>query len=247
MKLNDSIKHKIREHALRESPKECCGLLVEEGSELELYRCPNHSEKPTSHFYISAPHYLRASRRGNISAVYHSHTSANENFSDNDKKNSSAHQTSFILYNTIKNSFFCYDPTKNKTLQINKNFEIGKADCYTLVKDYYKKLGINLEGTNSFGDDWHLKKPELIHELFNLNKTNPSLPIEELHRNTHLKKHDVLVFELRKGSGPSHVGVYLGEGILYHHPRNRYPTTEILQNQYFEKLYKIYRHKDLNE
>lgn len=247
MKLNESIKNQIREHALEESPKECCGVLVEKESRLELYKCPNYSERPTSHFYISAPHYLKASRRGNVSAIYHSHTSENENFSDNDKKNSVAHQTTFVLYNTVKNSFLCYDPTKNKTLEINKEFKIGECDCYTLVKDYYKKLKIDLEGINSFGNDWHLKKPELIQELFGLNKNNPSLPIEELPKNAPLKRHDVLVFELREGSGPSHVGVYLGEGILYHHPRNRYPTTEILRNQYFEKLYKIYRHKELNE
>lgn len=247
MKLNNSIKERIREHALEESPKECCGMVVEKERELQLYKCPNHSEKPTHHFYIPPSHYLRASRLGNISAIYHSHTSENENFSDNDKKNSAAHQTTFVLYNTMKNSFFCYDPTKNKTLQLNKEFEIGKCDCYTLVKDYYKKLGINLQGTNSFGNDWHLKKPELIHELFNLNKNNPSLPIEELPKGAPLKKHDVLVFELRKGNGPSHVGVLLEEGMLYHHPRNRYPTVEILQNHYLEKLYKIYRHKELNE
>ena len=62
-----------------------------------------------------------------------------------------------------------------------------------------------------------------------------------------LKKHDVIVFEMIKGDGPCHVGVYLGDGIMYHHPRNRFPTTEMLTPVIQRKIYKVYRHTQINE
>ena len=65
----------------------------------------------------------------------------------------------------------------------------------------------------------HKKNPHLIQQLFNLNENNPSLPIEELDKKTPLKRHDVVVFEFKKGMGPNHVGVYLGNDTFHHHPR----------------------------
>jgi len=247
MNITPEIKKSIRKHALDENPKECCGILFQQRENLEVFKCSNYSENPSKHFYIPANDYLKASFCGPLRAIYHSHTSENETFSENDKMNSHNHQITFLLYNTIKDSFFSYDPAKEKTVELNKNFIIGKSDCYTLVKDYYKKLEIILSGENFLGDDWHKKNPHLIQELFNLNETNPSLPIEELNKDAPLKKHDVLVFEFQKGLGPNHVGVYIGDGTLYHHPRNKYPTVEKLGKHHLKKVCKVYRHKELNE
>ena len=247
MTLSEDIKNRIKEHALAERPKECCGIIFENLGEWGVHQCPNHSEKPTGHFSIPALHYVHASSKGEIKAIYHSHNSENENFSENDKANSHNHKVTFLLYNTFKNSFFSYDPKRERTTQLNRKFTIGKSDCYTVIKDHYLKLGITLEGENSLGDEWHKKNPHLIQELFNLNENNPSLPIEELDKKTPLKRHDVVVFEFKKGMGPNHVGVYLGNGTLHHHPRNKYPVIEKLQEHYLRKIYKIYRHKDLNE
>ena len=82
-------------------------------------------------------------------------------------------------------------------------------------------------------------------ELFALNKKNPNLPIIELNPSTPLKEHDVIVFEFVKGAGPNHVAVYLGDGTMIHHPRNKYPCIENLNKIYRRKIYKIYRHEGL--
>ena len=53
MTLSEDIKNRIKEHALAERPKECCGIIFENLGEWGVHQCPNHSEKPTGHFSIS--------------------------------------------------------------------------------------------------------------------------------------------------------------------------------------------------
>jgi len=245
MNLKDTIKNTIKEHALREKPKECCGLLIENENEEEVHPCKNSSEKPSLHFSIRPHDYAFASKRGKIKAVYHSHNSDNEKFSVNDMFNSRSHCVDYILYNTVKNTFSFFDYKKNKTFLYNRIFKIGESDCYTIIKEYYADLGIKLEGENTFGNEWYKKNPHLIGQLFNLNKNNPNLPIMELPPSSELKEHDVIVFEFIKGAGPNHVAVYLGDGTMIHHPRNRYPCIENLNSIYEKKMYKIYRYEGL--
>ena len=243
--IKEHIKELIKSHALNEKPQECCGLILKTSSDTITYPCRNSSEEPKSHFSIHPGDYARGARKGNVEAIYHSHNSDNENFSTNDKFHSSSHELNYVLYNTVKDSFSLFDYKKNKTLFYNRIFEIGKSDCYTIIKEYYANLGIKLEGENTFGNDWYKKNPHVVGELFALNKKNPELPIMDLKPFVPLKEHDVIVFEFVKGGGPNHVAGYLGDGTMIHHPRNKYPCIENLNQIYRRKIYKIYRHKDL--
>lgn len=246
MILSNNIKNKIKNHALRDTTKECCGFLIDNSQDVDVFECSNTSEHPQGHFSISPKDYLKASKKGSIKAVYHSHNSNNDNFSPHDILHSRAHKIPFVLYCSPKNSFRSFDPKKNKTFLYDKIFKIGESDCYTLVKDHYSSLGIKLHGYNSLGDDWHKKNPNLIQDLFELNKNDPSLPIFELPPETELKKHDVLVFEFIKGTGANHVAVYLGEDEIIHHPRNKYLCIQRLGEIYKSKIIKIYRHEQFS-
>lgn len=246
MILNKKIKSIIKRHALKEKPKECCGLVFESNGLLEIQTCSNTSENPEKHFSISPRDYLKATRKGSIKAIYHSHLSSNDKFSPNDILHSKGHKIPFLLYCQGKDSFSTFDPEKNKTFIYDRIFKIGENDCYTFVKEYYSNLGIKLSGYNNLGNDWHKKNPNLVQDLFNLNKNNPNLPIFELCPKSELKKHDVLVFEFIKGAGANHVAVYLGDGEIMHHPRNKYLCIEALGDVYKNKIIKIYRHEQFS-
>ena len=248
--ISDNIKNEIKSHAEQDTSRECCGFIFKN----DIFRCNNRSEQPNTHFTISPFDYIKATKKGKIKGVYHSHVEESQNFSTHDKQMSRGHNLPFVLYHLKTKNFLCYDPKKERVVDISKKFVLGKSDCYTLVKDHYKKLGITLAGSNTLGENWIQKNPNLIKALFQLNKSNPNLPIIEKEWDksspqaiNSLKKHDVIVFEMIKGEGPCHVGVYLGEGIMYHHPRNRFPTTEELNKTVQRKIYKIYRHQKLNE
>ena len=137
MILNEHIKSSIKKHALKESPRECCGLLLKSTEGLGIQTCRNVSEKPDKHFSISAKDYLRASMRGSVEGVYHSHISNNDKFSPNDILHSRAHKVPFVLYCQGKDSFSTFDPERSKTFLYDRIFKIGESDCYTFVKEYY--------------------------------------------------------------------------------------------------------------
>ncbi len=245
MILTDKTKGLIKSHALRENPKECCGLVIKNKEEVDVFNCRNSSEKPTLHFSIHPSDYARASRRGSVEAIYHSHIGDNNHFSVNDIFQSRSHNTNFILYCIGKDDFSLFNPQESGKYTYNKPFKTGETDCYTVVKEYYQDMGIELAGRNDLGEDWFNKNPDLIQDLFDLNKSNPDLPITQLSPNEKLKKHDVIVFEFVEGSGPNHVGVYLGDDHILHHPRNKYMCIERLNNSYKRRIYKIYRHTEL--
>jgi len=248
MTLEETTKTSIKRHATKDIPRECCGLLVEEDGGLATLECQNVSETPTQHFSIKPSDYVKASRRGKIKAVYHSHNSNNDKFSLNDMAHSRSHEIPFVLYSTGKDCFSVFDPRKNKTFLYDKAFKLEESDCYTVVKEYYKDLGIELADVKGCRLDsaWHKKNPSLIQDLFNLNKLNPHLPITELPPTSEVKQHDVLVFEFVKGAGPHHVGVYLGDGTIMHHPRNKHVCIETLKESLRKTIYKIYRHEQFS-
>mgnify|MGYP003131983827 CR=1 FL=1 len=243
--LSSLIKEKIKTHALNVAPNECCGFVFEN----DTLECRNSSEDPTRHFSIPPQEYLKASRKGNFNAVYHSHPNGEAKFSQYDKQVSQNMDINFVMYHNPSDKFFIYEPSKEKTSHISERFSLGRSDCYILVIDYYKNLGISLldiEGSRN-NENWFKKNPSLIKQIFDLNASNSKSLLQHLEPDSKLKKHDVLVFKMIDNPEPSHVGVYLGEEMFLHHPRNKFPSTQKLTPALKKRVCKIYRNPDLNE
>ena len=64
MRLTKKIKEKIKEHAMKEAPRECCGLIVSNGKDVGVFPCNNNSSRPEHHFVIPPRDYVRASSVG---------------------------------------------------------------------------------------------------------------------------------------------------------------------------------------
>ena len=53
MILEDYIKRSIKDHALEDQSKECCGIILEKQNQLKTFKCVNVSEKADKHFSIN--------------------------------------------------------------------------------------------------------------------------------------------------------------------------------------------------
>ena len=71
--MNKTIMNAIRAQALEESPRECCGLVIQSGRRQRYVPAPNSHENPTEHFRIDAEHWANAEDAGTIIRVIHSH------------------------------------------------------------------------------------------------------------------------------------------------------------------------------
>jgi proteasome lid subunit RPN8/RPN11 len=79
LKLEKRLAEEIIDHARREAPNECCGLLAgKDGSVLQLYRCDS-AEKSPYRYYVDPKDQIRIMREldqkgWDLIGIYHSHT-----------------------------------------------------------------------------------------------------------------------------------------------------------------------------
>jgi proteasome lid subunit RPN8/RPN11 len=66
--MNKTIMAAIRAHALEESPRECCGFVIQSGRRQRYIPIPNTHENPTEHFRIDGEHWANAEDKERLSA-----------------------------------------------------------------------------------------------------------------------------------------------------------------------------------
>ena len=71
--LRDSTQAEFRAHAVREFPRECCGLFIVVGGKERYVPCRNIATTPQEHFILSPEDYAEAEDLGAVIAVGHSH------------------------------------------------------------------------------------------------------------------------------------------------------------------------------
>lgn len=235
MTLSQDIKSFIKLHAKNEAPEECCGFILNDST---ACKANNSSQNKSQRFSISAEDYLQAARLGKITAIYHSHPSTEATFSEYDKFNSINHNLIYVLYSLKDNSFSQFDPSLSSFNEyVGRNFDIGKTDCFGLMRDFYKaELNINLNNYKR-DQDWKTYLSELFDKRF---KTEG---FEEV---SQLQKYDCILFKSKKNGPSSHIAVYLGDGLMLHQPQKSFSRIEEYSERHKKLTNKIIRHNELN-
>lgn len=213
--ITKETKLKIKDQALLNSPNECVGFIIND----KVFPCRNESSNPTQHFSISPIDYLRASSLGKIQTIYHSHDK-NPEFSEFDKINLYNQKMRGLVYCKETDSFRVFLPESYNNKYVGRSFEIGVSDCLTLVADYYQeKLNIKLPSIKR-KDGWYKDNPKIVDENTPANFTKIELK--------EAKENDLVVFDMLKNNQPCHFGVYLGNDMILHQPREKLSTIELL-------------------
>jgi len=239
--INDSIKEKIKEHALSEMPNECCGLLVQTDKGLISYPCQNVAEEPARFFKIKGPDYLKAANEGEIVGYYHSHP-VDAPISDMDKEIAFGHRFPCVLYNVPKDQFFEFNLDENLP---ESSFELGKEDCLTFVEDYFQKLGIQLPSfvrdidphlfQNNADFFINRKYVEACEKIGLMRILEGPPELEEL------KQHDILLF-FRPEPLAVHLAIYNGDGTISHRGRDFAPRISSLKHL-IKQVTEVFRHR----
>ena len=114
----------------------------------------------------------------------------------------------------------------------------GLFDCYTLVRDYYKR-NFNIFLPTNIQRDW-----EWWNKGQNLYLENAKdYSFEEVED---IKKHDVLIMAVNSPV-PNHAAIYLGEGKILHHMAGKFSTIQDLKFSLKQKISVIYRNRALKD
>jgi proteasome lid subunit RPN8/RPN11 len=250
--VSDEIKAKIKEHALKENPEECCGLLLlNKKNILEAFPCRNIAQDKENEFTICQLDYLKATFNGKIIGIYHSHCLQDNSFSELDKQVSHKLNLKNIVYILKKDSFEEYSPENYYNKYIDKDFMIGKSDCLSIVEKYYnEELGINISHYHrdeNWDKDYVSYIRERLSEICGVDnfddffKKENFIKIEGIEN---AQKHDIIVFKYFENY-PSHFGIYLGQNYILHQPRNKKSVIEKLTDAEKRRIYCFARSKEL--
>jgi proteasome lid subunit RPN8/RPN11 len=222
----------IRAHAVRDFPREACGVLAPNG----YVPLPNRHPEPEKAFDCSAD-AAEFQIAGRLRAVVHSHVDRNPGPSAEDmiQQMAMAVPWGIVLTDgeTAAQPWFWGDmldppPLIGRKFRHGPSGTDGRGDCYALIRDFYRmELRINLvEGPRD--DDWWKHGKNLYLDNFEragfiVSPDGARAP----------QRGDVMLLH-EAGDVPHHAGVYDGQGRFWHHLANRLsrrePTAAYLQS-----------------
>lgn len=231
---------KCFKHLLAQNKNESCGILIYKDNryDYDYIEFENLNQFYKDQFTVSSSDFSKYYLSKQIISICHSHQTESPEPSEIDIEISeSLGLPSFILSTKTKESYLYY-PSSHKPIPLDKRIFIPMfQDCMTFVKDFYQielsiKLSDKIKNWSRSKSKSNFNLMKAINENFNLIKNNK------------LKIGDLLVFE-NNPSGLFHLGVVNKENMLYHHPINLFPNIEFIIPDSSNKVYKVYRYKDL--
>lgn len=233
--MNPIIQQQVRNHAFQNINEECCGLIVGEGDNSYSLPCRNTSLEKDKFYSIDPIDYIKHADK-NIIGVYHSHTKGKAEISYLDILNAENHKLDMLIYSIRTDKFLQYKPNGFKCEYIGREFSIGKNDCFTIIKEYYKKeLNININDyyRNSL---WYEQEPDIYEKNF----SKEGFLIVDV-----LQKHDVILFKFGNAIHANHAAIYIGNDLMLNHCRDKFSTIEAYDKIHNRYASQYLRHKSL--
>ncbi|MFO1083115.1 MAG: C40 family peptidase [Reyranellaceae bacterium] len=210
-------------HAEAEAPNESCGLVLGD----DYVPCTNTAETPRESFAIDNDVMAAACRSGRLRAVVHSHPEGMDCPSKADMAQQAASDVPWgivVLSRVHGPSVFFWGDQLDVAPYEGRPFRHGTADCYALVRDWYRReRGIELPVTPR-DPDWWDKGQDVIAE----NILAGSFPgFAELGPDVPLEHGDVLLFQVG-AKVVNHTGIYVNNGLVLHHLSRRLSRIDVL-------------------
>ena len=207
-------KDKALEHAKEQDPTEACGLLLLVKGKKKYWPCRNTAKYPEQMFQISPIDYAKGEELGEILAVVHSHPVTSPHPSEADKVAASKGKIPWHIVNPRLEEWSTYNPVGIYISPLlARPYVWAVQDCWTLVRDWYQKEGLELR-------DW--ERPVNPEDFIKAPMFDGAYEATgfRLLRDEKLMKGDLLLMSI--GSpGLNHCAVYLGDGNVLHHLQNR--------------------------
>tara|TARA_R100000234_G_scaffold73665_2_gene45514 strand:- start:1035 stop:1748 length:714 start_codon:yes stop_codon:yes gene_type:complete len=235
MKLSENIKELALQHAKEESPRESVGLVhIVKGKE-KYYKCNNLAETPDEQFILDPDDYIKAEEQGEITAVIHSHPNTSHYPSYADKAACEKTGKQWFIVNPHTEKWGDWRPTGYELPYVGRQFFHGVVDCYTLVRDFYKKE-FNIYLNDYFRRDKWWDKGENMY-LDNFNKEGfYEIPLKEI-------QYGCVVLMHLEADVPNHAAIYLGDNVILHHVQGRLSSRDVYGGYFIQSTAKVLKHE----
>lgn len=232
--MKQETQESIANHAAKEYPRECCGLILNESGHEAYFPCRNMAVG-TDNFQLHPVDYLAAEKRGQIMAVVHSHPDSLPDPSQADKVACEATGLPWhiIGWPTLRWAFI--EPSGYKAPLLGRQWSHGVLDCYSLIRDWYRdERGIELMDF-ARNDEWWRHGDNLYEDNFQL------AGFEETREEIEIG--DVILMQVLSDV-PNHAGIYIGQGMMLHHLFNRLSCREVYGGYWRRHTRRILRYRE---
>lgn len=234
------------------APSEACGLIVL--CRREGLICVHSANRATPNeagvqedFALDAEVFRAADERGDIIAVWHTHPNGDEKPSEADQQRSHELQIPYLIYSLPAEAWHLHippPPAAPAVALIGRGWHYGVLDCFTLVRDWYLTHGLVLPHFER-EPDWWFKGQNLYLENLPQNgfERVGERGDRELFR--HLRRGDLLLYQLAGSPVPQHAAIYEGDGVMVHHPQDRLSVREAFTGQrgfWIDRFHSAWRH-----
>lgn len=210
MMVTDELLADILAHAAECAPRECCGLIVQFKHKARYVRARNLAENDRD-FVMNPDDYTEAEDMGNVLGVVHSHVGVPPEPSDADRVGCESSGLPWLIVTYPTGTHRVIEPCGWKAPLVGRDYCEGTLDCWTIVKDYYEEeLGIILPKFE-YEEGWWRKGKDYYRE-WHPKAGFHAVPMSDI------QKHDMVVMQVDGSNVLNHAGIYLGDGIMLHHP-----------------------------
>lgn len=219
------MKTKIINHANSCGETECCGFVIDNKTYMP---CKNISPTPAETFEISPDDWIVAEEQGEITAIVHSHPNGLPILSEADQIYQQ--QTAVDWWLVCDNQIHKFRHIKPL---LGREFEHGKTDCLSIVRDAYMLAGINLPDYEREDDWWH-NGQNLYLDLL------PKNGFERVDAED-VQEGDIILVCLGSET-PNHAAVYIGNQYILHHCPDRLSKRDLYGGFWRNYTHSIWRH-----
>ena len=231
--MNNTTKAQAFEHALREMPRESCGLLIIRKGRQQYVPCRNMAVG-TDQFVIHPEDYAGAEDQGQIVGVVHSHPNLPATPSQADCVSCEATGLPWAIVSVPSGEWCELKPSGYVAPLVGRQWSHGVLDCYSLVRDYFRQVrGVELPDFTRH-DEWWKRGENLYLENFaaaGFRAIDAASAVEG----------DCFLMQVAS-SVPNHAGVYLGEGLILHHVQGRLSSRDVYGGYWQKITTQVLRH-----
>ena len=224
-------------YSIKNNSREACGIFVLDNFQFSFIPLKNHFLKNDSYFVAENETFSKYFIDKKILCLFHSHTTDSVEPSDLDIEISESLCIPSYIFSTSNKNSYLYFPSNYIAPELYGRQFIGHLqDCFIFFKDFYlKELNINL--FNKY-KDWGRKRLNSNDYLI----SSLDLHFNEVKNKKNIQYGDVMVFN------PTltqffHLGIYLENQELAHHPYGMLSAKELITDQTWNQVYKVYRYK----
>lgn len=235
--INDYIKGTIKDHAEKEFPKECCGILIVFKGRLRYIPCTNMSTTNNSQFSISSEEYMAAEDLGEVLAIVHSHPQGSSQASQADLVGCENSALPWIIFSWPQGEFNIINPSGYVAPLVGREYHYGILDCQSIVADYYKdKFNITLSTEPHPPEGWWDKGE---NRFFDGYIAAGFIVVDKP------KAGDVVFMRVGSSQVANHVGVLLEDGSILHHQYMKLSSKDVYGGWYRKHTVYFMRHRSL--